>query len=82
MSGYVRRIARGPPSLSYFPIRGPRIFAPISAQSPPTICTAVEPAEVREIPTGKSSLRPIPDVVFRKSDRSRVKLLPNKYSMH
>src|SRR5699024_7827155 len=38
-------IARGLPSLSYLPIRGPKIFAPTSAQIPPTICTAVEPAK-------------------------------------
>ena len=39
------RIARGFPSLPYFPIRGPKILAPINAQTPPTICTAVEPAK-------------------------------------
>ena len=31
------RIALGFPFLSYFPIRGPRIFAPIRAEIPPTI---------------------------------------------
>ena len=39
------RIARGFPSFPYLPTRGPRIFAPIRAQTPPTICTAVEPAK-------------------------------------
>ena len=33
------------PSSSYLPMRAPRIFAPISAQTPPTMCTAVEPAK-------------------------------------
>ena len=33
------------PFLSYFPIRGPRISAPTNAATPPTICTAVEPAK-------------------------------------
>ena len=39
------RIARGLPSLSYLPMRGPRILAPIKAHRPPTMCTAVEPAK-------------------------------------
>ena len=39
------RMARGFPSFPYLPTRGPRIFAPISAHTPPTICTAVEPAK-------------------------------------
>ena len=39
------RMALGLPFLSYLPMRGPRIFAPISAHTPPTICTAVEPAK-------------------------------------
>ena len=39
------RIARGLPSLSYLPSRGPRVAAPMQAQMPPTICTAVEPAK-------------------------------------
>ena len=38
-------MARGLPFLSYLPMRGPRIFAPMSAHTPPTICTAVEPAK-------------------------------------
>ena len=38
-------IALGFPFSSYFPIRGPSIFAPIKAHTPPTICTAVEPAK-------------------------------------
>ena len=33
------------PSLSYLPIRAPSILAPTSAATPPTICTAVEPAK-------------------------------------
>ena len=39
------RIAFGFPSLSYFPIRGPRIFAPMRAATPPHMWTAVEPAK-------------------------------------
>ena len=39
------RIALGFPSRPYLPIRGPSIFAPISADMPPTMCTAVEPAK-------------------------------------
>ena len=38
-------IARALPSLVYLPIRGPRIAAPTKAATPPTICTAVEPAK-------------------------------------
>ena len=33
------------PFLSYLPIRGPRMMAPIRAATPPTICTAQEPAK-------------------------------------
>ena len=33
------------PSELYFQIRGPTILAPTSAQTPPTICTAVDPAK-------------------------------------
>ena len=33
------------PSLSYFPMRAPSILAPTKAATPPTICTAVEPAK-------------------------------------
>ena len=33
------------PLLEYFPIRGPRMMAPIKAATPPTICTAQEPAK-------------------------------------
>ena len=33
------------PSLLYFPILGPNIFAPMKASTPPTICTAVDPAK-------------------------------------
>ena len=39
------RIARGLPSLSYLPSRGPRVAAPMQAQMPPTMWTAVEPAK-------------------------------------
>ena len=39
------KIAFGLPFLSYLPIRGPRIAAPIIAQTPPNIWTAVEPAK-------------------------------------
>ena len=39
------RMALGLPSLSYLPRRGPRIFAPMRAQMPPTMWTAVEPAK-------------------------------------
>ena len=38
-------MARGLPSLPYLPMRGPRIFAPTRAATPPTMCTAVEPAK-------------------------------------
>ncbi len=38
-------IALDLPDFEYFPIRGPSIFAPTSAATPPTICTAVEPAK-------------------------------------
>ena len=38
-------IARGFPSFPYLPMRGPSIFAPIRAHTPPTICTAVDPAK-------------------------------------
>ena len=41
----VPRMARGLPSLPYLPRRGPSIFAPMRAQMPPTMCTAVEPAK-------------------------------------
>src|SRR5262245_31427194 len=37
--------ARGFPSLSYLPIRGPRMTASAIAQNPPTACTTVEPAK-------------------------------------
>ena len=33
------------PSFVYLPMRGPTIFAPMSAHRPPTICTAVLPAK-------------------------------------
>ena len=33
------------PSDPYFPIRGPRMMAPVSAAQPPTECTAVQPAK-------------------------------------
>ena len=33
------------PLFEYFPIRGPRMTAPINAATPPTICTAQEPAK-------------------------------------
>ena len=39
------RIARGFPSLPYLPTRGPSIFAPIRAHTPPTMWTAVDPAK-------------------------------------
>ena len=39
------RMARGLPSESYLPIRGPSMAAPMQAQMPPTIWTAVEPAK-------------------------------------
>ena len=39
------RMAWGLPSLSYLPIRGPRILAPTPAAMPPTMWTAVEPAK-------------------------------------
>ena len=39
------RIAVGFPFLSYLPIRGPSIQAPMQAHTPPTIWTAVEPAK-------------------------------------
>ena len=38
-------MARGLPSLSYLPIRGPRMMAPMRAAQPPTLCTIVEPAK-------------------------------------
>ena len=38
-------MALGFPFLSYLPIRGPSIFAPISAATPPVMWTAVEPAK-------------------------------------
>ena len=38
-------IALDLPSLEYLPIRGPRTMAPIRAATPPTICTAQEPAK-------------------------------------
>ena len=38
-------IAFGFPSSEYLPIRGPKIFAPTNAATPPTIWTAVEPAK-------------------------------------
>ena len=38
-------IARALPSLPYLPMRGPRIAAPTNAATPPTMCTAVEPAK-------------------------------------
>ena len=38
-------IALGFPSAPYFPMRGPRIEAPIIAAHPPTLCTTVEPAK-------------------------------------
>src|SRR5262249_12930721 len=37
--------ARGFPSRSYLPIRGPRITASAMAQNPPTPCTTVDPAK-------------------------------------
>ena len=39
------RMARGVPSFSYLPMRGPRMAAPMQAQTPPTMWTAVEPAK-------------------------------------
>ena len=33
------------PPFVYLPIRGPRMMAPIRAATPPTICTAQEPAK-------------------------------------
>ena len=39
------RMARGLPSFPYLPMRGPSIFAPIKAHTPPTMCTQVEPAK-------------------------------------
>ena len=38
-------MARGLPSLPYFPMRGPKIIAPASAAQPPTECTTVSPAK-------------------------------------
>jgi hypothetical protein len=38
-------IARGFPSLPYFPMRGPSTIAPDSAATPPTACTTPEPAK-------------------------------------
>ncbi len=38
-------IALAPPFSSYLSILAPRIFAPQKAATPPTICTAVEPAK-------------------------------------
>ena len=37
--------ARGLPSLSNFPMRGPRTMAPASAAAPPMACTTPEPAK-------------------------------------
>ena len=39
------RMARGLPWSSYLPIRGPRMAAPMQAHTPPTMCTAVDPAK-------------------------------------
>ena len=39
------KMARGFPFLSYLPIRGPSIVAPMRAQMPPTMWTQVEPAK-------------------------------------
>ena len=38
-------MARGLPSLSNLPMRGPRIFAPQNAATPPIACTTPEPAK-------------------------------------
>lgn len=38
-------IGRGAPSGPYFPSRGPRNIAPMSAAQPPVECTTVEPAK-------------------------------------
>ena len=35
----------GVPSLLYLPMRGPSIFAPTSAATPPVMCTTEEPAK-------------------------------------
>ena len=38
-------IAFGEPSLLNLPMRGPRIIAPARAQTPPVMCTTLDPAK-------------------------------------
>ena len=52
-------MARGLPSLSYLPMRGPRMMAPMRAAQPPTLCTTVEPAKSAKACPGASSV-PLP----------------------
>ena len=53
---------RAVPSGPYFPWRGPRIFAPTNADTPPTMCTTELPAK---------SAWPCPSPKFRPSAASQ-----------
>ena len=58
-------IARAFPSLSYFPIRGPRILAPTSAQIPPTIWTGCGTCKIVESHLSEPSTAPDPVAGYR-----------------
>ena len=62
-------IARALPSLVYLPIRGPRMAAPIRAATPPTICTAVEPAKSWKPSSASQPPPPDPVTGNRVNDR-------------